>query len=78
MRLGYERIVKDKMIIIEVEESDDPLVALKIKDSPEIIRIKASDTTTEEDLKCHPAMQNDIMKIADAVHLAYFEANKPF
>lgn len=30
MRLGYERIVKDKKIQISLEESDDPWVTLKI------------------------------------------------
>jgi len=30
MRLGYERIVKDKRILISVEESEEPLVTLKI------------------------------------------------
>ena len=30
MRLGYERIVKDKRILISVEESEDPVVTLMI------------------------------------------------
>lgn len=36
MRLGYERIVKDKRILISVEESDNPLVMLTIDGSVEI------------------------------------------
>ena len=30
MRLGYERIVNDKRIQIYVEESEDPVVMLKV------------------------------------------------
>ena len=42
MRLGYERIVNDKRILISVEESDDPVVTLKVQGG-EDIRFKASD-----------------------------------
>ena len=28
MRLGYERIVNDKSVMVSVEESDDPVVTL--------------------------------------------------
>lgn len=42
LSLGYERIVKDRRITIEVDDSDDPWVTLKFLDCPEIIRIKAS------------------------------------
>lgn len=44
MRLGYERIVKDKRILITVEESDDPVVTLKVQGC-EDIRFRASDDT---------------------------------
>ena len=41
MRLGYERIVKDKRIGIAVEESDDPWVILRVEGSDDF-RFKAS------------------------------------
>jgi hypothetical protein len=31
LSLGYERIVKDKRIAIQVDEADDPWVTLKIQ-----------------------------------------------
>ena len=40
--LGYERIVKDKRITIQVDDSDDPWVTLKFQGRPEVIRFKAS------------------------------------
>ena len=42
MRLGYERMVKDKRISISVEESDEPCVILTLQNG-EVIRIEASD-----------------------------------
>ncbi len=74
MRLGYERIVRDKRISIEIEESDDPWVTLKIEGCPEIVRFKASDPSNGLDLKDIPAMQDEIMYIADATHQAYIES----
>ena len=72
--LGYERIVKDKRISIEVEETDDPWVSLKVQGYPEVIRVKASDTQNEVKLKEVPAMQEEINHIVDAVHQAYRQA----
>ena len=42
LSLGYERIVNDKRITIEVEESDDPWVTLSFQGSHEVVRIKVS------------------------------------
>lgn len=42
MRLGYERIVKDKRISISVKESDEPSIILTLQ-SGEVITIKPSD-----------------------------------
>ncbi len=42
MRLGYERIVKDKRISISVGESNEPCVILTLQ-SGEVITIKPSD-----------------------------------
>ena len=78
MRLGYERIVKNKKITIEVEESDDPWVMLKVQNYPETIRIKASDIINGLNLEVMPAMQGEIRIIAEAEHQAYNEANRPF
>jgi len=79
LSLGYERIVKDKRITIQVDDSDDPWVTLKIQDYPETIRIKASDATTDMKLKEIPAFQEEIKYIVDAVHQAYVQATtNPF
>ena len=69
MRLGYERIVKDKRIQISVEESDELWVTLKIEDG-EDVRFKATDTPKEMDIKTTP----EIKEIVDAVHQAYITA----
>ena len=66
MRLGYDRIVNDKLIQISVEESDDPVVTLKVQGHDDI-RFKASD-----DMKCVVTEnQNEIKDIIDTVHQAY-------
>ena len=41
LSLGYERIVKDKRITIQVDDTDDPWVTLKFHGCPEIVRFKA-------------------------------------
>lgn len=76
LSLGYERIIKDKRITIDVDDSKDPWVTQKLQGSPEVVRFKASDETVVENT---PAMQNEINYIADAVHQAYLQAtSKPF
>ena len=66
MRLGYERIVKDKRILITVEEFDDPVVTLKVQGC-EDIRFRASDDTE----KVVQENQNEIKEIIDTVHQTY-------
>ena len=66
MRLGYERIVKDKRILITVEEFDDPVVTLKVQGC-EDIRFRASDDTE----KVVQENQNEIKEIMDTVHQTY-------
>lgn len=79
LSLGYERIVKDKRITIQVDDSDDPWVTLKFSYRPEVIRIKASDEADAAETKAVPEMNNEIKCIADAVHQAYIEScNRPF
>ena len=78
MRLGYERIVKDKRIMIAIEDTEEPCVSLKIQDYPEPIRINASDSANGLKFNDVPALQDEIRTIADAVHQAYIEANRSF
>ena len=78
LSLGYERIVKDKRISIDVDDSDDPWVTLKFPGFPEAIRVKASDDNNEIELKKIPVGQEDIKLIMNAVHQAYIDANRLF
>ena len=74
MRLGYERIVKDKRILISVEDFDEPWVTLKV-DGYDEIRFKASDGADDITLRNMPEMQNEIKFIFDASHYAYLKAS---
>ena len=79
LSLGYERIVKDKRITIEVDDSDDPWVALKFQGCPEVVRFKASGEADAAFVKKIPAMQDEIDYIIDAVHQAFIQATtNPF
>ena len=71
MRLGYERIVNDKRILISVEESDDPVVTLKVHGC-EDIRFRASD---DSEILVQ-VNQKEIKEIIDAVHQAYLNTNQ--
>ena len=75
LSLGYERIIKDKRITIQVDNSDDPWVMLKVQDYQEVFRIKASDTLDKLVLEGLPDMQDEINFIADVVHQAYIDAS---
>ena len=74
LSLGYERIVKDKRITIEVDEADDPWVTLKIQGHSDVVHFKPSDDAYGVELNNIPAMQEDIKNIIDAVHQAYILA----
>lgn len=78
LSLGYERIVKDKRITIEVDEADDPWVTLKIQGHPDVVRFKASGDANEMELNNIPAMQEEIKNIVDAVRSAFNESLKPY
>jgi len=79
LSLGYERIVKDKRITIQVDDSDDPWVTLKFQGRPEAIRIKASREADAALAADASGLRDDIKVIADAVHQAYVEScNRPF
>ena len=79
LSLGYERIVKDKRITIQVDDSDDPWVTLKFQGRPEVIRIKASDDADASLATDASELRDDIKEISDAVHQAYIQATtSPF
>ena len=79
LSLGYEWIVKDKRITIQVDDSDDPWVTLKFQGRPEVIRIKASGEADAALAADASELRDDIKVIADAVHQAYVEScNRPF
>lgn len=78
LSLGYERIVKDKRITIQVDDSDDPWVTLKFQGCPEAIRFKASDEADAALVAHSPEMKDEINSIIGSVHKAYLEAIKPF
>lgn len=75
MRLGYERIVKDKRISISVEESDEPCVILTLQNG-EVIRLKASAKSDGSELQAYPEMRDEIKAVFDAVHQAYIKSSK--
>lgn len=79
LSLGYDRIVKDKRITIQVDDSDDPWVTLKFQGRPEVIRIKASGEADAALAADASELRDDIKVIADVVHQAYVEScNRPF
>ena len=73
LSLGYERIVNDKRITIQVDDSDDPWVTLKFQGRSEVIRFKASGEADADLVAEVPEFQKEIKKISDAVHQAYQE-----
>ena len=75
LSLGYERIVKDKRITIQVDDSDDPWVTLKFQGRPENIRIKASGDADATLAAEKPELGDEIKEIVDAVHQAYVDAS---
>ena len=74
LSLGYERIVKDKRITIEVDDSENPWVTLKFQGCPEVFRLRASGEVDFNNAENIPAMQDDIKVIVEAVHQAFLEA----
>lgn len=75
MRLGYERIVKDKRISISVEEDDDPRVTLAVQGYGDF-KFKASEKRGDVDSVILPEIADDVTIIIDSVHQAYTIANK--
>ena len=78
LSLGYERIVKDKQITIDVDDSDDPWVTLRFQGCPGVVRFKASSEVDAVETGVASDLHNEIDFIFDAVHYAFVEANKLF
>lgn len=78
LSLGDERIVKDKRITIDGDDSDDPWVTLKLQGCPEVVRFKASGEADAPSPSEASEFHNEIKVIFDAVHQAYLEATKLF
>lgn len=79
LSLGYERIVKDKRITIDVDDSDDPWVTLKFQGCPEVVRFKASGKADVGETEAVSEVDNEIKYIVDAVHQSYIQATtNPF
>lgn len=78
LNLGYERIVKDKRILISVEESDDPWVTLKF-DGYDVFRFKASDAEAATILNLPSEIRKELEPIIDVSYQAYlFSKNSQF
>lgn len=73
MQLGYERIVKDKRILISIEESDEPVATLHIQGC-EAIRFKASEKPDNYLSSVETEILDEIKNISDAVHNAYLKS----
>ena len=78
LSLGYERLVNNKRITINVDDSIDPWVTLKFEGSPEVYKIKASESYKDDLLSFKYENKSELKQIVDAVQFAYAEAMKPF
>ena len=78
MRLGYERIVKDKRIDVEVMESDVLYVILKVRGVDEKIKINASGICEGFKNENDSLMNGEIKYIAAAIQYAYIVAERAF
>lgn len=74
LSLGYEHIVKDKFITIEMEDSDAPWVTLTFQDNSKVVRFKAFGEADAVEAGVVPELQSEVKVIVDAVHKAYQEA----
>ena len=75
MRLGYERIVKNKKLLISVEESEEPIVTL-IMDGSKNIRFYASETPFEMESLYKSEICDEIKQIREAIHQAYLKSKR--
>ena len=70
MLLGYERIVKDKRILISVEDSYDPWVTLKVGGCKDIT-FKACERPENLRIDMNSEIRDEIKQISYAVYEAY-------
>lgn len=70
LSIGY-KLINDKRFTLEVEDSDDPWVTLKVLGHDDI-RFKASVNPEDNDYE----KREEIKEIVAAVHQAYFSASK--
>ncbi len=75
MRLGYERIVKDKKIAIEIEESVTPRVILRVQGYDDISFCASEVKDLKINLKSID-LQDEVKYIVDTIHQAYQETIK--
>lgn len=75
MLLGYERIVNDKRILISVEESDDPVVTLKVQGGVDI-RFRASGSSDQVNYDSMIELHDDVREIVEASRIAYIHTCK--
>ena len=82
LHLGYERIVNDKRINISIDDKqypDDVLISISVDGFSKPICFKASVGLSQNDMDCLDDIGcENIKTIADAVHQAYIQANRPF
>ena len=78
LHLGYQRIVNDKRININIDDKkypDDVLISISIEGFSRPICFKASVGLGQNDMDClDDNGYEDIKKIVDAVHQAYIQA----
>lgn len=74
MQLGYERILGDCHISIDVVETDDPLIRLGVQGCEEQILFKASEIGEKSIGNDHVA--DEMRYFVDAVHRAFIEITK--
>ena len=78
LNLGYQRIVNDKRININIDDKqypDDVLISISVDGFSKPICYKASEEFSQNDLDCLDENgYEDIKIIIDAVHQAYIQA----
>lgn len=75
LRLGYERILNDKRIMISIDDSADPWVTLMVN-GHEDIRFNPSEDIINYNLDGVQDLQNEIAFLFEAAHQAYLVASK--
>ena len=69
LSIGY-KLINDKRFTLEVEDSDDPWVTLKVEGCDDV-KFKASNKSSEENMNVTPEIKIEIESIIDATRQAY-------